>query len=534
LKVIAMPSSKRHNATAQVCVLVFIILQSVIFGAADTLSVGKTPEKLEIPRFFSSDMVLQREMPLKFWGWGTSGDKIQVRFFRQGKEFSSSVQIDGQGKWKTELPAQPVCSTPCTVIIKDVSSGSDSIVLTNVLVGDVWLITGQSNMEKKLKDIFGADTLIPQSKNYPLIRSFLAKSAPIPEPSDRLRRDSEPWFICNEANKVGNKVSGIAYVFAVKLSQTLNIPIGILQSYRGGTEIETWLSQEKINSDPALAMVRDRAEKWNPLDSNARRRFHSFNYNGNIHPLAGLPIKGNIWYQGESNTKRSLEYATLFKALIEEWRQEWGQGDFPFLYVQLFNMGITNDTIYEEDDWADLREQQAKVLESGLPNVGMVVTIDTNEDPDNPESLIRIHPKNKVVLGERMAALALQKVYGKPVLGESPMYKSCKVIGSKVDIVLKNCGKGLKLKPGDSELKGFAVAGEDKIFHKNVTAIIRNDSTVTVTCPDVAKPVAVRYAWAKNPKCNLYNSDLFPAAPFRTDNWKSRFVYPDQKKKKTD
>ena len=527
-----MPFSKHRYATLPVSILFILFLQTIASGA-DSLSTAKASEKLEIPRFYSPDMVLQREMPLKFRGWGKSGDKVQVTFIREGKEFSSSAQIDEAGKWKAELPKQTACSTPCLVTIKDVTSGNDSIVLKNVLIGDVWLTTGQSNMEKKLKDIFGADTLIAQAKNYPLIRAFLAKSAPIPEPSDRIKTDSYPWFSCAEDNKTASKISAIAYVFALKLNQALNIPIGILQSYRGGSEIETWLRQEKINSDPALGMVRDRAEKWNPLDSNARKWFHSFNYNGNIHPLAGFPIKGNIWYQGESNAKRSLEYSTLFKALIEDWRKEWGQGDFPFLYVQLFNMGITKDTIFEEDDWADLREQQAKILQSGLPNVGMVVTIDTNEDPDNPESLIRIHPKNKVPVGERMAALALQKVYGKPVLGESPMFESFKVQGSKVIVSLKNCGKGLQIKPGDAELKGFAVAGEDKVFHKNVKAVITNNSTVTVTCPDVAKPLAVRYAWAKNPKCNLYNSEMFPAAPFRTDDWQSKFVYPEQKKKKS-
>lgn len=527
-----MPTSKHRYMTMQVSILIYLFLQAIAFGASDSLATAKAPQKLEIPRFYSSDMVLQRDIPLKFRGWGKSGDEIQVTFIRGEKASSSTVRIDEQGTWKTEMPAQSVCSTPCTVKIKDITSGQDSIVLKNVLVGDVWLTTGQSNMEKKLKDIFGADTLIAQSKNHPLIRAFLAKSAPLPEPSNRIRTDSDPWFVCNEANMVGSKISAIAYVFALKLNQALNIPIGILQSYRGGTEIETWLRQEKINSDPKLAMVRARAEKWNPLDSNARKWFHSFNYNGHIHPLAGFPIKGNIWYQGESNTKRSLEYATLFKALIEDWRKEWNQGDFPFLYVQLFNMGFTQDTTFEEDDWADLREQQAKILTSGLPNVGMVVTIDTNEDPDNPKSLIRIHPKNKVIVGERMAALALQKVYGKPVLGESPMYKSFKVHGSKVSITFKNSGKGLKVKPGDAELKGFAVAGADKVFHKNVKAVITNNSTVTVTCPDVVKPVAVRYAWAKNPKCNLYNSALLPAAPFRTDDWQSQYVYPEMKKKK--
>ncbi len=523
-----MSCSTSRFTTIRFSVLVFLFFQTIVSASPDSL----TTQKLEVPRFYSSDMVLQRDMPLKFRGWGKSGDQVQVTFTREGKESSATSLIDEKGTWKVELPAQSACATPCTVKITDITSGTESIILKNVLVGDVWLTTGQSNMEKKLKDIFGADTLISQSKNYPLIRAFLAKSAPLPEPNDRIRVDSEPWFVCNEANKMGSKVSAIAYVFAVKLSQALNIPIGILQSYRGGTEIETWLRQEKINSDPALAMVKARAEKWNPLDSNARRRFHSFNYNGHIHPLAGFPIKGNIWYQGESNVKRSLEYGTLFKALIEDWRKEWNEGDFPFLFVQLFNMGPTTDTTYEEDDWADLREQQAKILTSGLKNVAMAVTIDTNDDPDNPESVIRIHPKNKVPVGERLAKLALQKVYDKPVQGESPMYKSYKVKGSKVVITLDHCAKGLQIKPGDTELKGFAVASEDKIFHKNVKAVISGKSTITVTCPDVAKPVAVRYAWAKNPKCNLYNSEMLPAAPFRTDDWPSQYVYPEMKKKK--
>ncbi len=527
-----MSSSTHRYAVLQVSIFVFLFLQTISFGATDSLSAVSAPQKLEIPRFYSSDMVLQRDMPLKFRGWGKSGDEIQVTFTRNGKESSATTLIDEKGTWKLELPAQSVCTTPCTVKIKDITTGKDSIMLKNVLVGDVWLASGQSNMEKKLKDIFGADTLIDQSKNYPLIRAFLAKSAPLPEPSDRINVESDPWFVCSASNKIGNRVSAIAYVFAVKLSLSLNVPIGILQSFRGGSEIETWLRQEKINSDPELAMVRARAEKWNPLDSNARRRFHSFNYNGHIHPLAGFPIKGGIWCQGESNVKRSLEYGTLFKALIEDWRKEWSQGDFPFLFVQLFNMGPTTDTTYEEDDWADLREQQAKILTSGLPNVMMEVAIDTNNDPDNPESSIRIHPKNKVPVGDRLAKLALQKVYGKKIAAESPMYKSCKIKGSSIAITLSNCEKGLQVIPGETELKGFAVAGADKVFHKNVKAVISGANTITVTCPDVAKPVAVRYAWAKNPKCNLYNSEMLPAAPFRTDDWPSQYVYPEMKKKK--
>ena len=503
--------------------------RDLLTGTSDTIKTV-AQAKLEIPKFFSSDMVLQRDMPLRFWGWGTPGNSVQITLEREGVKSQASGIIDASGKWIITLHKQQACSNPCTVTYTDITSGNDKIVLKNVLIGDVWLTTGQSNMEKKLRDILGADTIIKQSDNFPLIRSFLAKSSPIPAPAEKIHQGSEPWFVCN-SSKVGAKVSAIAYVFALKLYQELHIPIGILQTYRGGTEIETWIRQEKINSDPNLLMVKNRAENWNPLDSNARRRFHSFNYNGNIHPVAGFPIKGNIWYQGESNVKRSLEYGTLFKALIEDWRKEWGQGDFPFLYIQLFNMGPTQDTIYEEDDWADLREQQTKVLSSGLKNTDMIVTIDTNEDPDNPESLIRIHPKNKRVVGERLAALALEKVYGKKITGTSPMFKSYTVHDSKVDIVFSNYGTGLKLRTGESKLTGFVIAGEDKVFHRDAVATITNDSTVTVEYTGVANPVSVRYAWAKNPKCNLYNSEDLPASPFRTDDWKSLVEYKEPAKK---
>jgi sialate O-acetylesterase len=232
-------------------------------------------------------------------------------------------------------------------------------------------------------------------------------------------------------------------------------------------------------------------------------------YNGMINPLLSYGIKGAIWYQGESNAERAYQYRALFKSLIEDWRSAWGQGNFPFIFVQLANFKRT-EKLPKDDSWAELREAQLMALE--LPNTGMAVTIDIGDAVD-------IHPKNKQDVGKRLALNALAKVYGKDVAFSGPLYKSMKIDGSKIIIEFTNTNKGLKIK-GDRELKGFAIAGSDKKF---VWANAKIDGEkVIVWNSEIKNPVAVRYAWAANPICNLYNGADLPASPFRTDEWKGK------------
>jgi sialate O-acetylesterase len=476
---------------------------------------------IELPKFISSNMVLQRETPLKFKGWGSAGDTIKVTFTRQGNRFSDSTVIDPTGKWVLELPAQQVSTESCALKFEIKNNPNTIQNFDNILVGDVWVAGGQSNMEKKVSHLLEATQVIAEADNYPLIRSFRASYNAINLPQEKVNSSSAPWFVCN-STEVGDKVSAVAYIFAREINKSQNIPIGIIQSYRGGTELETWMSGSKITSDPELCKVAGRIAGMDPTNTN---NYPSINYNGQIHPLSGIPIKGFLFYQGESNTKRALEYRLMMKKLMEDWRSLWGMGNLPFYYIQMFNMGISGNQLYEEGNWQDIREQQEQLLTvENIPNVGMAVSIDTNDDPNNADDLIRIHPKNKVPVGERLAKIALKNTYRMNIVGESPILSHYIFSNDTAYLVFKNYGNGLKIKTGDSELRGFVLAGVDKVFKSAVAKII-NDSTLILKSSLVGSPVSARYAWSKNPICNLNNSSDLPAGPFRTDTWNSGFAY---------
>lgn len=476
---------------------------------------------IEVPKFISSNMVLQRETPLKFNGWGSEGDTVRVTFTRQDNVYSESTIINPNGKWTLTLPAQQVSTQPCSLKFEIKNNPNTIQIFDNILVGDVWFAAGQSNMEKKVSHLLEATQVIAEADSYPLIRSFRASYNPVNQPQEKVNASSASWFVCN-STEVGDKVSAVAYIFAREIFKSQNIPIGIMQSYRGGTELETWMSSAKISSDPELCKVQVRIAGMDPTNAN---NYPSINYNGQIHPLTGFPIKGFIFYQGESNTKRALEYRLMMKKLIEDWRNLWGMGNLPFYYVQMFNMGISVSQLYEEGNWQDIREQQEQLLTvENIPNIGMAVSIDTNEDPNHADDMIRIHPKNKLPVGERLAKIALKNTYQMNIVGESPILSHYKFSNDTAYLVFKDHGNGLKIKTGDSELKGFVLAGADKVF-RAATAEIMNDSTIIVKSNSVISPVSVRYAWAKNPVCNLYNSADLPASPFRTDTWTSGFAY---------
>ncbi len=476
---------------------------------------------LEVPKSTSSHMVLQRETPLKFNGWGAAGDSVKVVFNREGTRFADSVKIDADGRWKIQLPSQLVCTTACTLSFELLHQAGSTQSFDDILVGDVWLAGGQSNMEKKVSHMLEAADYIAQADNYPMIRSFRASYFDNPTPQERVNGSSGSWYVCNSA-VVGDNVSAVAYVFARNLNIDLQVPIGIVQSYRGGTELETWMSNQKITTDPDLCKVQGRIASMSPTNM---ANYPSIHFNGQINPLINIPLKGFLFYQGESNTKRALEYRFMMKKLIEDWRSLWGMGNLPFYYVQLPNMGPTVNQEYEEGNWQDLREQQALLITAdNVPNIGMAVIIDTNEDPNNADELIRIHPKNKKPVGDRLALIALKNTYNKNIIAESPMVSSYSFVNDSAVIVFKNIGTGLKIKTGDTILKGFVLAASDKQFN-SATATILNDSTIILKSAFVSQPVSARYGWAKNPICNLYNSAELPASPYRTDSWASGFVY---------
>jgi sialate O-acetylesterase len=478
---------------------------------------------IDLPRFISSDMVLQRNQPIRLWGWAPPGETVEAVLDREGSLFSTEAIADSTGRWDLALPQQAVCTHACTLTFRIPGVAASELVLTNILIGDVWLASGQSNMEKKVGHLIEAAAITALADQYPQIRSFRSPYNVQYEPADRVNPAATPWQVVDSSN-VGSGVSAVAYCFALKVHTEVNVPIGLLQGYRGGTEIETWMSDETIQTHPDLDSVRAREKVWDQNDPKAYSTHYSVNFNGQIHPLVGLSIKGVVWYQGESNTKRAYEYARVQKAMIEGWRAQWGIGDFHFLYVQLFNMGPTSSDLYVENNWCDLRDQQLSLLSAGITNVAMAVTIDTNEDPNNSDASIRIHPKNKKPIGDRLGLLALKNVYGQDIVAKSPQVDLYSIQGSNVVVGFKQVGTGLKMKDGDVALKGFVVAGADQVFYE-ATAVFVDGQTVSLSSAAVPSPVTARYGWAKNPDCNLYNSADLPASPFRLDAWPSGYTY---------
>jgi len=477
-----------------------------------------------LPQFLSSNMIFQRQSPVKFWGETVPLVNIIATLENSTEKITETVFSDSYGKWRVEFPEQPASFDPYTITFMVENHPESKLELTNVLCGDVWFVGGQSNMEKRVEHLPDAAQVAAEANNYPGIRVFKTSYQTSEVALETVNPSSGSWLVCDSAVAM-DKASAVAYIYALELLQTQNIPIGLLESYRGGTEIETWMSPDIINTEFALHRVKERKELKDPAASDASNNYPSINYNGQINPLIKYPIKGFLFYQGESNTKRALEYTSMMKYLIKDWRAKWDMGNLPFYYVQLFNMGITGNTLYEEGNWQDTRNQQLELLNEDIDNIGMVVSTDTNEDPDNPDASIRIHPKNKKPIGHRLALLSRELCYSEAITGTSAFPKRNYVRNDTVFIVFSNVGTGLKTLD-NGILKGFVIADISRNFKSGMGTIL-NDSTVIVKSAEVSNPVAVRYAWAKNPGCNLANSEDLPASPFKTDDWLSLYDYSD-------
>jgi sialate O-acetylesterase len=346
-----------------------------------------------------------------------------------------------------------------------------------------WTVANSNNAEK---EIAAAD--------YPNIRLFAVPLVSVPEPKKDV---AARWTPCTPETVA--PFSAVAYYFGRKLHEELDVPVGLIRTCWGGSACEAWVEKAVLESDERYQAILDRVEKANPQ----HKAYHL--YNGMIAPLIPYGIRGAIWYQGESNAGRAYQYRTLFPTMIENWRANWGEGDFPFYFVQLANFRQRKDEP-DESAWAELREAQSLTL--SLPNTGQAVTIDIGEADD-------IHPRNKQDVGRRLARWALAKDYGKDIVYSGPAYRSMKRVGNKIVLQFDHVGGGLIAK-GDT-LEGFAIAGEDRQFVW-ADATIEGD-TVVVSSPSVEEPVAVRYGWADNPAANLYNQAGLPASPFRTDSW---------------
>jgi sialate O-acetylesterase len=474
---------------------------------------------VKLANLFSNGMVLQQGTAAPVWGTAEAGEAVTVSVAGQ----TAQATADASGKWVAKLPAL-TAGGPHELVVK----GKNEVKVADVMVGEVWVASGQSNMEWPVK----AGSATEQEKasaNYPGIRMFTVTKAVTGKPAKDV---AGSWAACTPQT-VGN-YSAVAYFFAKDLHQKLKVPVGIIHTSWGGTPAESWTPPSVLEADPDLKPIADRArgmmegfskqlDDWKqaaekadgegsplpamPADLRGSPWRPGGLYHAMVAPLVPYAIKGAIWYQGESNAGRAYQYRKLLPAMIKSWRDAWGQGEFPFYIVQLAN--FTPPPVEPgESDWAELREAQA--MTARQTNNGLAVTIDIGDAGD-------IHPRNKEDVGKRLALVALAKTYGKSdVAHAGPEYESMAVEGDKVRIKFRNA-TGLTTRDG-GPVKGFAVAGEDRKWHWADAKV--DGESVVVHSPAVTKPVAVRYAWAHNPPTNLYNAAGLPAVPFRTDDWK--------------
>lgn len=548
----------------------YIKLKPLIF-AVTILSCSlcfRLEAEVTMPAIFGDHMVLQQKATLPVWGWASPGESVTVVFKNQ--KVTTTAKADGT--WRVDLKPVKADDEPSTLTV----SGKNTLVFNDVLVGDVWIVSGQSNMEFGLQTDSRADEMIPKATDSK-IRLFFVPWQTALKPQTNIYSKTPPsplngkWEVCSpelmKANWGWHGFSAVGYYFATDIRKATGKPLGMIATYKGGTPAQAWTSISGLNKDEelhhyvekhqeildnysnALASYpgkfnkfRAAQKKWNEDADKAKAEGQPLSprsaprapespdggysapgnlFNGMVAPLIPFAMKGVIWYQGESNgnnVQEGREYATLFPRMISDWREKWGQGDFPFLFVQLPNINAPA-RVPSEGNWPWVRDSQLKTL--ALPNTGMAVTIDIGE-ADN------LHPPDKIYVGQRLALVARHLVYGEDVVDYGPIYESMQVEGNKIRLKFKNVGDGLKMGvppppasgkvfPAPTELKGFGIAGSDKKFVW-ANAVI-DGNTVVVSSDKVPQPVAVRYDWGQNPAGNLYNAENLPASPFRTDDW---------------
>lgn len=453
--------------------------------------------QLKLPSIFTSNMVLQRDAPVSIWGTAGKGDNIEIQCSWQDELIS--VKAGKDGKWKTKLTTTNSLDTQVITI----KASGEVLKFENILFGEVWLCSGQSNMFQPLigysgQPTFGGQEAIVHSTNE-LLRIFSVNKEASEKPLDDFI-GSQGWYVANP-NTVSD-FSAVAYFFGQQLQKILGCPVGLIHSSWGGTSIEPWMSKgahktlHKIDYD-AIDFTKHRNQNPTAL------------YNAMINPMVPYTIKGALWYQGESNRHNPLEYDELMPALVKDWRNKWESGQFPFYYVQIapYNYDLPDafDTI---SNTAYLREAQFKCLEL-IPNSGMAVTMDIGQER-------RIHPPWKKEVADRLLYQALNQTYGYSTIDFSgPVYDSLEVQDGGILLFFKHAENGFFIK---DKLTGFEIAGEDKVFH-SAKAKIKNYTNIYVWSDEVEKPVAVRYAWRNWVEGTLFDTNLLPASSFRTDNW---------------
>ena len=492
-----------------------LCLLAVLVSAAAQAAVAPYP-------LFSDNCVLQRDMPVPIWGTADPGEAVTVAIAGQSK----SAKAGADGTWMVKLDALKA-GGPFTLTIGDQQ-------IQNVLVGEVWLCSGQSNMAFTVGGSDTAEDAIAKSENDQ-IRLLTVPNRTVDEPSHELVNAT--WKLAGPDSVKAFSATG--YYTGRALQRDLKVPVGLINSSVGGTRCEAWATLESLEAHPELQHHVDQRAHDVPLVADAMKKYQdetvpAYNakvkaaraegkplprrpqppfksrpcglYNGMIAPLAPYAMRGGMWYQGEANTQSAAlayEYRILLPAMIEGWRKVWGQDQFDFYFVQLPAYASPGR---DPNSWPLIRESMAIVAET-LPHTGMAVALDKGEENN-------IHPKAKEPVGERMAQAMMVKTYGADMMPGGPLYESMKVEGQSIRLTFKQVDGGLE---GHGDLVGFEVAGEDQVYHA-ATAKIDGDDVV-VTSGEVAKPVAARYAWANWPQWSLFSVQGLPASPFRTETW---------------
>lgn len=482
--------------------------------------------EIHLPAILSDNLVLQSNTMVNLWGNANPAEEIEISLSWSSKNYRTVA--DGQGRWKIQVKTPSKSNKPEMIKFK----GENELTIRNILIGEVWLCSGQSNMDFPVAKATGWRTGVVNEAetmadaDYPEIRLFhvvqkLSESKELDDCDGK-------WEICNKDNL--KEFSAVAFFFGRTLYKGIKSPVGLIQSSWGGTPAEAWTKFSVIENDSVYAKLLQEyknTEARYPQDmkkyesdlanynvakekgdstmkapkkplGNDHNKALSILWNGMIHPLIPYTIRGSVWYQGESNAIRYWDYTKVFSNMISSWRKEWGQGDFPFYFVQIAPQ-------YKQPP--GIREAQLNAWKT-VKNTGMVVITDVGDSTN-------IHPRNKQVVGERLADWALAKNYGKKISFSGPAYKSMKIKDYKILLSFDYTDKGLKASNGN--LMGFEIAGADKHFYKAEARISGNK--IEVSASDVHTPVAVRYGWGNFFRVNLMNGAGLPASPFRTDNW---------------
>lgn len=474
--------------------------------------------ELRIPNVFGNHMVVQQNAPIRVWGWTDPGQKVTVEL----ADKSATGTAGADGRFDVTLE-ELSAGGPHSLTIR----AGETVTFDDVLVGEVWICSGQSNMQWSVNASNDPD-LERLSAKFPGIRMINFPQVGSQEPV--LTHDRQ-WQVCTPETVGG--FSAVGYFFARQLHQTIDVPIGMINNAWGGSACEAWISRDVLSAEKRYAPLLARWEGMenrfqelsakSDLNENEMKQLQQLRgqmggnhrpaniYNGVLKSHLGYTIRGAIWYQGESNASRAYQYRELFPLMISSWRQEWGQGDFPFYWVQLADFRAEKSEP-AESDWAELREAQTMTMDR-LPHTGEAVIIDIGEAKD-------IHPKNKVDVGRRLARWALANEYGISVPHRSPRFSGMTKEGSRIALSFTNVEPNERgWRPFDvQELRGFTIAGADKKF-VSAKAGILPDGRIEVESSEVADPVAVRYAWADNPICNVFSANGLPLTPFRTDDW---------------